>query len=61
MDTVRETLLEKNISNEVVEDLIKMLEHCEYARFAKADKTSDLRQVYDSAITLITTIEDKLK
>ena len=61
MDTVKETLLNKNISEKVVEELIKMLEHCEYARFAKAGKASDLQQVYDSAITLITTIEDKLK
>jgi hypothetical protein len=61
METVRETLLHKNISENVVEELIKMLEHCEYARFAKAGKASDLQQVYDSAITLITKIEDKLK
>ena len=61
METVRETLLQKNIPDNVIDDLIKMLEHCEYARFAIAGKASDLQQVYDSAITLITTIEDKLK
>jgi hypothetical protein len=61
MDTVRETLLQNNVTESVVEDLIKMLEHCEFARFAKAGKASDLQQVYDSAVTLITTIEDKLK
>jgi len=61
MDTVRETLLQKNVAENVVEDLIKMLEHCEFARFAKAGKVSDLQQVYDSAVTLITTIENKLK
>ena len=61
METVRETLLQKNVSENVVEDLIKMLEHCEFARFAKAGKASDLQQVYDSAVTLITTIENKLK
>jgi hypothetical protein len=61
MDTVRETLLQKNVAENVVEDLIRMLEHCEFARFAKAGKASDLQQVYDSAVTLITTIENKLK
>ena len=61
MEIVRETLLQKNIPDNVIDDLIKMLEHCEYARFAIAGKASDLQQVYDSAITLITTIENKLK
>ena len=61
MDTVRGTLLQKNVAENVVEDLIRMLEHCEFARFAKAGKASDLQQVYDSAVTLITTIENKLK
>ena len=61
METVRETLAQKNIPENVIEDLIKMLEHCEYARFAIAGKANDLQQVYESAITLITTIEDKLK
>ena len=61
METVRETLLQKNVTENVVEELIKMLEHCEFARFAKAGKASDLQQVYDSAVTLITTSENKLK
>jgi hypothetical protein len=61
MQTVRETLLHKNITENVVEDLINMLEHCEFARFAKAEHSNDLKKVYDSAVTLITTIENKLK
>ena len=61
METVRETLLHKNVSETVVEELISMLEHCEFARFAKAGQTSDLQKVYNSAVTLITTIENKLK
>ncbi|MDP4240883.1 MAG: BatD family protein [Bacteroidota bacterium] len=61
METVRETLLQKNVSESVVDELIKMLEHCEFARFAQAGKASDLQQVYDSAVTLITTIENKPK
>jgi len=61
MQTVRETLLHKNVTENVVEDLINMLEHCEFARFAKAEHSSDLKKVYDSAVTLITTIENKLK
>jgi hypothetical protein len=61
MQTVRETLLHKNITENVVEDLINMLEHCEFARFAKAGHSSDLKKVYGSAVTLITTIENKLK
>ncbi len=61
MDTVRETLLENKITEATVDNLIAMLEKCEYARFAPAGKESDLQQVYDSTITLITTIENELK
>ena len=61
METVRETLLQKNVAENVVEDLIRMLEHCEFARFAKAGKPAIYNKVYDSAVTLITTIENKLK
>jgi len=61
MDTVRETLIGNKIKAITVEDLIAMLERCEYARFAPAGKENDLQQVYDSTITLITTIENELK
>jgi len=61
MDTVRETLLQKNVPDNLVEEMIKMLEQCEYARFAQAGKDGDLQHVYDSAITLISTLENKLK
>jgi len=61
MDTVRETLLENKITEPTVDSLIAMLEKCEFARFAPAGKESDLQHVYDSTITLITTIENELK
>ena len=61
METVKETVLKNNVTETTVDNLIGMLERCEYARFAPAGKESDLQQVYDSTITLITTIENELK
>lgn len=61
LETVRERLEGRSVNAEFINDFIVVLEQCEYARFAPGDKTQAMDQLYEKALTLITTIEKELR
>ncbi|MCF8231398.1 MAG: BatD family protein [Bacteroidales bacterium] len=61
IDTVRERLEQKNISEEIVQQFIDTLEECEYARFAPGDKDNRMEQLYHKAYKVIIQTEKQLK
>ncbi|MBE0662063.1 MAG: protein BatD [Bacteroidales bacterium] len=61
LETVRERLEGRSVNAEFINDFIEVLEQCEYARFAPGDKTQAMDQLYEKALTLITTIEKELR
>ncbi|MBQ7551063.1 MAG: protein BatD [Bacteroidales bacterium] len=59
MDTVRQRLTEKEVSDEDIEQFIHTLNECEFARFAPGDSAQLMSNLYNSSIQFITQIEKK--
>ena len=52
------SLKEKNVAEEITSELIKLLDECEFARYAPGLQSGNLREVYNRAAKIITKIED---
>ena len=61
METVHDRLEDKSIKEEIINEFIETLNHCEYARFAPDDKSSSMNEIYTEAINIISKIERDLK
>ena len=61
MENIENRLLLKQVQPEVIQDFIKTLNNCEFARFAPGDKSENRGQVYTQALETITRIERELK
>lgn len=61
METVKEIMLEKNVSEDIVNEFIDLLNNCEYARFAPGDANKKMDELYHKGIELITKAEKLLK
>lgn len=59
-ETISNKLTEKSVSPETLQQLSTVLDNCEFARYAPASVTGNLNEVYESAITLITKLEDEI-
>jgi hypothetical protein len=59
-DNVTSKLTEKNTKPDTLQKLIAALDNCEYARYAPAAVTSNLTEVYESTVKLITQLEDEI-
>lgn len=61
MDTVKEIMLEKNVSEDIVNEFVDLLSNCEFARFAPGDPSKKMDELYHKGIELITKAEKLLK
>lgn len=59
-ETINAKLAEKNVKPETLQKLMSTLDNCEYARYAPATVTSNLNEVYQSTVKLITLLEDEI-
>ncbi len=59
MDNVRNTLKNKEVADENVEQFINTLNECEFARFSPNSGTELMEHLYNSSIEFITKIEKK--
>lgn len=60
MDNVRE-ILSSNMETNSIEEIINVLQDCEYARFAPNVDHSQLEKIYTSTLNIISKIEKSLK
>jgi len=60
IDTVRAGCESKNLPADLIAGLTGTIEKCEFARFAPTSDALGMDGVYKEAVTLISTIEDKL-
>ena len=61
MDNVRQTLQQKEVSEEIIAEFMGTLQNTEYARFAPGEKSVSMGKVYNEALGIITRIEQELR
>lgn len=61
MESVKEIMLNKEVSEEIVDEFIDLLNNCEFARFAPGDPSKKMDELYQKGIELITKAERILK
>ncbi|RUA32878.1 MAG: protein BatD, partial [Bacteroidetes bacterium] len=61
MDTARERLNSKGVNPEIIEEIISILNNCEFARYAPSAQSDGMQQIYDQALKIISKIEKSLK
>lgn len=57
-DSARETLLKNSVDNADAEEFLRIISVCEYARYAPRGEHSQMKELYDSAIALISKLEE---
>ncbi len=61
MDSVKEIMLSKEVSEDIVNEFVELLNNCEFARFAPGDANKKMDELYQKGIELITKAEKLLK
>ena len=61
MDSVKEALRKKEVSDEIIDQFMSTLNDTEFARFAPGDKTLKMEEIYGKAMEIIAKIERELK
>lgn len=59
-DNIREQMLSRGASEEKVDQLIKVQNDCEFARYAPGNPNENMENIYNNAIMAITKMEDEL-
>ena len=60
-DNVEETLNKYGVPNELIREFIDTLNECEFARYSPSDKNRAMDNLYVSAVSVITKIENLIK
>lgn len=61
MENAHKALIDKGLEKQLIERYTKLLDRCEFARFAPGDKSQAMRTDYQEAIDSISIFERKLK
>jgi hypothetical protein len=59
-DTIQEILNTRNAENQTIELFIKLLENCEFARYAPSTSVN-MQEDFENAVTIISTLEKQLR
>ncbi len=60
-DNVQQKLSAKNVPQEIIDQFIGTLNDCEFARYAPGDSDTNMGNIYEKAISIISKIEDNIK
>ena len=60
-DNVREKLTARQLSNDLIDQFLRALDDCEFARFAPGDPAATMDKIYSSAEEVINKMESELK
>ncbi len=61
IDTVRQTLINKEVGEELIQNFLDTLNNTEYARFAPGEKSVNMERIYNEALAVISRIERELR
>jgi hypothetical protein len=59
-EKVVELLKGKNVQEDAIHELVKLMDECEFARYAPGLQSGDLQEVYNRAANIITKIENEV-
>lgn len=60
-DNVKEILNQKQLKEETINNLISLLNNCEYVRFSQGEELSKMDNLYEQAINTLSDIESQIK
>ena len=60
-DKARESLNVKKVPDEQIDNMLSLIDRCEFARYAPAQVTDGMDKIYNEAEKIITVVEDKLR
>jgi len=60
-DRIGELLRDRKVADETVNQVIGLMDECEFARYAPGDDTGRMDRLYDEAVTVIGKIENTIK
>jgi len=59
-DSIRDSLIDRNVSSNTTEEIIAVLNLCEFAQYAPAGPDGEMTEVYQDSLDLIGKIEDEI-
>jgi hypothetical protein len=60
-DNARTSLINRSVSDDLIDQLFRIIDHCEMARYGFAAGETDKEQLYHDAIKVITSLQQKLR
>jgi len=60
-DNIESELKNRGAADDLTQDFLKVLDQCEYARYAPGDPLEAMDKVYTSAVEVISKMEDIIK
>ena len=60
-DNVESRLIDHAVSSDTIAQFIKLLDKCEFARYASSEEANALNVIYDEASTVIEKLEQEVK
>ena len=60
-DNARVELLDKQVDEEYIEQILNIIDRCEYARYAPVTEETQMDTLYNDAIKVISKLQQKLK
>ena len=60
-DTIRESLSGKNVSESTIDDLLSLVDKCEFARYSPDSEQVQMENEYNEAIRIISQLENQVK
>lgn len=60
-DRIVELAAQKNIEDEQLQRFFKVVDHCEFARYAPSEGSGELANIYNESIDIISKIEQKIR
>ena len=60
-ENIREVLANKDIKEETIENLVSLLNSCEYIRFSPGEELSNMDNLYEQTIKSLSDIESQIK
>ena len=60
-DNISQKLSEKNVGEGIISEFIGALDECEFARYAPGDAKGNMTKTFDTAMGVITKIEEEMK